>query len=172
MYAILEEILDPTTIGLILAIIVLFFFLTLSKGINRAINGVLLGLDTFIRYVLIIVLAMVLAGLVQVAIPRELVTRYLSITSGWRGIVIGALIGAAFPGAPYAAIPLFASFIKMGASIPTIVAMLASWGLLSIGRMPFQLAVTGARFTIIYITCVLLLPIVAGFLALIAEKFI
>jgi len=44
-------------------------------------------------------------------------------------------------GSPYAAMPFFAGLIKTGISFPVGVAMACSWGLLSVGRIPFEAAV-------------------------------
>ncbi|MEM1644046.1 MAG: permease [Desulfurococcaceae archaeon] len=166
----LIELFDATTIGFIAAVVIFFILVLSIRGLNNAIAGVSGGIHTFARYSLLIILSMILAGLIQKAVPKEVISEYLGSASGWRGVALGTLIGALFPGAPYAALPLFASFIKMGAGAPAVVSMTASWGLISIGRMPYQAAVMGGRLTAIYVVSVFALPIAAGYIALVIEK--
>ena len=114
---------------------------------------------------------MILASLLQSLIPRDILVKYLGISSGWRGIILGTLIGALTPGSPYAAMPFFAGLIKTGISFPVGVAMACSWGLLSVGRIPFEAAVMGGEFTLIKVISSLLLPFVAGSIAQILQYF-
>jgi len=126
------------------------------------------GFDLFLRYGVLIVFSMILASLLQSLIPRDILVKYLGISSGWRGIILGTLIGALTPGSPYAAMPFFAGLIKTGISFPVGVAMACSWGLLSVGRIPFE---AGGEFTLIKVISSLLLPFVAGSIAQILQYF-
>lgn len=170
--AVLGEIFNATTIGFIIAVALLFIAILWLKGLDNAVNGIVNGLNLFMRYALLIISAMLLASLIQILIPKEIINQYLGNASSWRGIVLGTVIGALFPGAPYAVFPLFASFIKIGASIPTVVAMITSWGLVSIGRIPFQIAIMGSKFTALYVVSIITLPILAGFIAMLIENLI
>jgi len=167
-----EEIFDATTIGFGLAVIVLFIIVAWLKGFGESVEGVSNGLNMFIKYMFLILFAMLLASLVQILVPKEIISRYLGESSGWKGVLIGSFVGAILPGSPYAVIPLLASFMKMGAGVSTIIAMLASWGLVSITRLIFQASVMGFKFTVIYVLSVIILPLLAGFIAIIIENLL
>jgi|GEM_PF-1301466 len=158
------KLLDSTTLGFLGASFILFAIVWGIKGPAPALSGLKSGLALSLRYALLIISSMVLATLFQTLVSREFITRHLGASSGWRGITLGSLIGALFPGSPYAAMPLFATLMQMGAGIPTGVAMVCAWGLLSIGRLPFQAAVMGGRFTAIQVaraTCNLAMAVIA-----------
>ena len=46
-----------------------------------------------------------------------------------------------------------------------MVAYVAAWALLGFGKLPFELAVMGTRFTLIRYACTLVFPPIAGLLA-------
>lgn len=166
----LGDIFDSTTLGFIIAAIVLFVVLC-AKDVSVAVSATKDGLTLFFRYVILIVCAMLVATYVQSLIPKELITAYLGKQSGLKGIFLGSVIGGLTPGLPYAAMPFFAGIMRMGASVPTRVAMVCAWGLWSIGRLPFEVAVMGSKFTMIQVVSSILLPIVAGLIALVLQSF-
>ena len=166
----LGKIFDSTTIGFIVAAIVLFVILC-ARDVSGAISATRDGLVLFLRYLVLILSAMLVATYVQALIPKELVTAYLGKQSGLRGIVLGTVVGGLTPGSPYAAMPFFAAIVSMGASIPTGVAMVCAWGLWSIGRLPIEAAVMGSKFALIRIMSSIFLPIVAGLIAWFLQSF-
>lgn len=161
----MSKFLDSTTLGFIGATLLLFAVVCGIKGSAPALSALQSGLSLSVKFALLIVSSMILAALFQALVPRELVVRHLGASSGWRGIALGVLIGVLFPGSPYAAMPLFAGLMRMGAGVPTGVAMVSAWGLLSIGRLPFQAAVMGGRFTLVQAVSTVVLPFMAGFVA-------
>jgi len=164
-----KSFLDSTTLGFLGAALCLFVIVWIARGSATAMTGLTAGLKLFLRYGLLIASSMVLASLLQTLIPKEFIAKYLGAASGWRGISLGVLVGLLFPGSPYAAMPLFSGLLQMGTSVPTGVAMVCAWGLLSVGRIPFQVAVMGGRFTLIQAVSSLLLPLVAGAIAQLLE---
>jgi len=159
------KIFDSTTIGFIVAALILFLVSWGIKGYELALSGVKNGLILFLRYALLIAASMVFATLLQLLIPKEIIVNYLGASSGWRGILLGAIIGGLTPGSPYAALPFFIGLMKSGAGVPTGVAMVSAWGLYSVGRIPFELAVMGGKFTLVQVLSTILFPFLAGILA-------
>jgi len=109
--------------------------------------------------------AMLIAGLVQVLIPREIIARWLGAESGWKGIFIGCFAGALTPGGPFVSFPIAAAIYRSGASIGPIVAYIAAWNLWAVNRLPMEFALLGPRVTLIRLASTLLFPPLAGFLA-------
>jgi uncharacterized membrane protein YraQ (UPF0718 family) len=106
-----------------------------------------------------------IAGLIQVAVPPEVIRTRLGEESGWGGIIFGTIVGALIPAGPYMAFPIIATIFHAGASIGTVVALITSWALLGVGQIPFELALIGPRFMGIRLCTSFLFPPLAGVLA-------
>lgn len=128
-------------------------------------KGLMTGGKLLYAYLPLLTLAFLTAGLLQTVLPPQLVQSWLGPESGWRGILIGSLTGMAIPAGPYVAYPIFASIIQSGAGIGTAVAMVTGWSLLTVAKLPFELALIGPRFTMARVSITILMPVIAGFLA-------
>ncbi|RME68897.1 MAG: permease, partial [Nitrospirae bacterium] len=112
-----------------------------------------------------LVFAFVVAAMVQVLIPREIISRWIGPESGFKGIIIGTLAGGLTPGGPYVSLPLVVGFLKAGASVGTTVAYLTGWSLIAIGRLPMEVGILGWKFTMIRLLSTFFFPPIAGLLA-------
>jgi len=159
----------PTLIMAVIAI--LFTFLAYRKGGNLHIQGFksAISMTTIILHLLIF--AFIIAGMIQVLIPRELLTKWVGTESGWRGIVIGTLAGGLSPGGPYVSLPVAAALLRSGAGIGTMVAYLTGWSLWAIARLPMEVGILGWRFTLIRLISTCFFPPIAGLIAQGFEKF-
>lgn len=111
-------------------------------------------------------IGMVLGGMVQVLLPRELVAAYAGEDSGLTGLIIAAVAGAITPGGPFVAFPLVASLWKAGTAVGPLIAYLSAWSLLGLHRMLiYEIPILGARFVMVRVLTVGLVPILAGFIA-------
>jgi uncharacterized membrane protein YraQ (UPF0718 family) len=155
------KIFDTTTIVFGLLALILFLFLWV-KDPAAAKTTAQSGLFLFLRYSFLIIFSMMIAAMLPALIPREIVTQYLGGASGWRGILMATLIGGLTPGAPYAVLPLIAGLMKQGMGFAPAVSMVCAWGLWSMGRVPFEMAVLGGKFTLVQVLVSLPLPFVAG----------
>ncbi len=105
------------------------------------------------------------AGLVQVLLPTEVLSRWVGAESGLRGIFIGAVAGSLVTGGPYVCLPLAAALFRAGASVATVVAFLAGWSVWGLSRLPLEVGVIGWKFTLMRLASTLILPPLAGILA-------
>ncbi len=119
----------------------------------------------FYGLVPLLILAFLLAGLIQVAVPPELIKTWLGEESGMRGILLGTVVGAVITGGPYISFPIIAAVFHSGAGIGTTVALITGWAMLGLGQLPFEATFLGPRFMLIRLTTVCLVPILAGSLA-------
>ncbi len=119
----------------------------------------------FYGLVPLLILAFLLAGLIQVAIPPELIKTWLGEESGIRGILLGTVVGALITGGPYVSFPIIAAVFQAGASTGTTVALITGWAMLGLGQLPFEATFLGPRFMLIRLTTVCVVPILAGCLA-------
>lgn len=134
-------------------------------GVELALAGLLQGGQTLLSVVPLLLAAFLIAGLIQVLVSREVVTRWLGAGSGWRGIGLACLGGALIPGGPYVYYPIAAVLMKSGAGLGVLVAFVTAKNLYSLSRLPLEFALLGPRLTIIRFAATLLLPPLLGFLA-------
>ncbi|MDX1600833.1 MAG: permease [Anaerolineales bacterium] len=108
----------------------------------------------------------VIIGFADVLLPRELIASWLGGGTGIRGVMIGTAVGAVTPGGPFVSFPLAATLYQAGAGIGPMVAFIVSWGLLSVSRLPMELAIVGPRLTFARMASSLILPPIAGVIAM------
>jgi uncharacterized protein len=109
--------------------------------------------------------ALVLAGLMQVLVPQEVVARYFGHEGGLRAIVIAAIAGILTPGGPMVTVPLLVALANSGAARPALVAYMTSWSLFGMQRIiAWEAPLMGWRFVAVRVASSLAFPIVAGWL--------
>ena len=104
---------DTSTIIMISAAVVLFVA-AYVKSPDSAFRGLGLTRDLLIQVTPRLLAAFVIAGLVQVLVPQELVVQWMGKESGFKGILIGTALGGLTPGGPMTHFPILASFYQMG----------------------------------------------------------
>jgi uncharacterized membrane protein YraQ (UPF0718 family) len=158
-----KNMLVPTLIMALIAI--LLFALAAYRDQGEQWRGLQSAWHMLVEILPLLILAFIVAGLVQELLPRELIARWVGKESGWRGIFIGAIAGGLAPGGPYVSLPIVAGLLKSGAGIGTMVAFLTGWSLWAIGRLPMEVGILGWKFTVIRIVSTLIFPPLAGYLA-------
>lgn len=138
------------------------------KGQGQHIVGVKSALNMTVEILPLLVFAFVVAGMVQVLLPRELLSKWVGVESGMRGIIIGAVAGGLSPGGPFVNLPLAAALLRSGASVGTMVAFLTGWSLWAVSRLPMEVGILGWKFTLIRIASTCFFPPIAG---LVAQSF-
>ncbi len=87
--------------------------------------------------------------------------------SGWKGILIASAVGCFVPSGPIVSFPFALALYNTGVGVPQLVAFLTSWSLLSVHTfMAWEMPVLGVRFPLVRYACSLILPPIAGFLAM------
>ena len=120
-----------------------------------------------------LVAAFLLAGFVEVLMPRDLIRKWIGDKSGLKGVLIASLAGALTPGGPIASFPLIAALYKLGADFGPLVAYLTAWELIAVQRMVvWEIPFMGTRFVLFRVLVSFLLPVLAGMIArAIAARF-
>ena len=113
----------------------------------------------------LLIFAFIVAGMVQVLIPHEVIAKWVGHESGIRGILIGSVAGGLCPGGPFVSLPIAAGLLQSGAGIGTMVAFMTGWSLWAFSRIPLEVGLMGWKFTAIRFACTFLFPILAGLLA-------
>lgn len=134
-------------------------------GENLPLTGLKVGGEMFLGILPILVFAFVIAGMVQVIIPREFIIKYLGAEAGFKGILIGCIAGGLTPGGPYVSFPIVASIWQAGAGIGTVVAFVTAWSLWAVGRLPYEISLISPKFALIRFASTLVFPPLAGIIA-------
>jgi uncharacterized membrane protein YraQ (UPF0718 family) len=159
----ISNMLIPTLVMACLAIILLI--MGYSKGEGQHIAGLKSALKMTTEILPLLVFAFIMAGMIQVLLPQELLSKWIGEESGIRGILLGTLAGGITPGGPYVSLPLAAGFLRAGAGIGTMVAFITAWSLWAVTRMPMEIGIMGWKFTFVRLACTFFFPPIAGFLA-------
>ncbi len=89
------------------------------------------GLDlawvTTKRNTVLMVIAFIIVGYVNVLSPTELIQAWIGPNSGLRGLLLGEIIGMLLPGGPYVVFPLIAILYQSGAGLAPAVTIITSW---------------------------------------------
>ena len=151
----------PTIIMGVLAVILIF--ISYQKGVH--LQGLKASGNMLLQIIPLLIFAFIIAGTIQFLVPQELISKWIGAESGFRGILIGTVIGGIMPGGPMTSLPIAAGFLRTGAGIGTMVAFLTAWSLLAFTRMPMEIGILGWKFTLIRLACVFFFAPIAGLIA-------
>ena len=153
----------PTIIMGVLAVVVIL--LGYQKGGGEHVLGLKAAGTMLIQLLPLQVFAFIIAGVVPFLIPQQTIAGWIGAESGFKGILIGSFVGGLMPGGPFVSLPIAAGFLRIGASVGTMVAFITGWSLLAFYRLPLEIGILGWKFTIIRLACTFFLAPVAGFIA-------
>lgn len=155
---------------LIATLVILIFtaiasLFALLKGKDIFFNGINSGLKLFVQTLPLLFLALILAGLIQQLLPKELINKWIGKESGFRGILLGCIAGGLTPGGPYTSYPIMVGLVKAGAGIGTIISFITAWSLWAITRLPIEIGLVGWKITVVRLICTITFPPLAGLIA-------
>lgn len=153
----------PTVIMALLALVLLA--IGYSKGEGQHLQGLSSGLKMIVQIIPLLLFAFVVAGMIQVLLPQELLSHWIGEESGLKGILIGTVAGGVTPGGPYVSLPVVAGLLKAGAGVGTLVAFLTAWSLWAVARLPMEIGILGWKFTLVRLACTFFFPPIAGIIA-------
>ena len=156
----------PTIIMGVIAVVLLI--IGYQKGGGEHILGLKAAGNIFLQIIPLLIFAFIVAGMIPILVPQEMIAKWVGVESGFRGILIGSALGGLTPGGPFVTLPIAAGLLRSGASIGTMVAFMTAWSLLAFTRLPLEVGLMGWKFTLIRLACVFFFPPIAG---LIANRF-
>ncbi len=156
----------PTIIMGVIAVVLLI--IGYQKGGGEHILGLKAAGNILLQITPLLIFAFIIAGMIPILIPQEMVAKWVGAESGFRGILIGSALGGLTPGGPFVTLPIAAGLLRTGASIGTMVAFMTGWSLLAVTRLPLEVGLMGWKFTLIRLACTFIFPPIAG---LIANRF-
>jgi len=144
----------------------------LIRGENLALAGIKLTGTTIWNNLILMMAGFLIAGLMQVLVPAELIARWLGEASGIKAILIGCVTGGIVPGAPYVVFPIVAGLYKAGASLGAVVGFVTAWSLWSVSRLPVEMALINPKAALIRYGITFIVPPAAGLLAHTLGKYL
>jgi len=113
-----------------------------------------------------VMVALSIAALIWVMLPRDRISALVGTDSGLRGLFIAMLAGAVTPGGPSSAYALLAVLALSGADRGALVAYITAWATLGLQRiLVWDVPFMGTEFAILRGLISLPLPVVAGLIA-------
>jgi uncharacterized membrane protein YraQ (UPF0718 family) len=135
-------------------------------------TGINMGWKTLKRNAVILLLAFLIVGFVNVLSPQSLIEKFLGPESGWQGLFLAEMIGMALPGGPYAVFPIIGMIYVSGAGLGPVVTLITSWSMLALLSVTFELPFMGWRFTAVRWGIGLAVPILAGGIAMLLSSLL
>jgi len=94
----------PTIIMGVIAVVLLV--MGYLRGGGEHILGLKSGGILLLQILPLLIFAFIIAGMVPVLVPTELISTWIGAESGIRGILIGTVVGGLMPGGPYVCLPI------------------------------------------------------------------
>ncbi len=151
----------PTVVMGILALVL--SVIAYNRG--QHIEGARSAVNMILEILPLLIFALIVAGMIKVVLPHEVLSKWIGSESGLKGIFIGTISGAVALGGPYVSLPFAAGLLRSGAGIGTVVAFLTAWSLWGFGRLPMEVGILGWKFTLIRFASVFFFPPIAGLIA-------
>ena len=155
---------DPSTYVLI-AVAIILGVIAYLKDPGLPLLGVKNGVSLLWFVLPRLVPALILAGLMQVLVPQDVVARHFGRDAGFRGLVIASVAGILTPGGPMVSVPLLVALANSGPAMPSLVAYMTAWSLFGLQRIiAWEAPLMGWRFVSVRVLASLALPLIAGWL--------
>ena len=111
------------------------------------------------------VVALLLAGLMQVLVPQDFVSRHFGQGGGLRALLLATLAGVVTPGGPMVTMPFMVALANSGAALSSLVAYMTAWSLFGLQRIiAWEAPLMGWRFVFARVVPSLAFPMIAGWL--------
>jgi len=143
-------------------LIISAILLSIFPDRKRTVIGV--SSNFFIEMILILPAVMVMLGLFEVWVPKNIVVKYIGKASGMKGILLSLTLGALPTGPLYIAFPMAAALIKKGAKISNIVIFLSAWACIKIPQEMVELQFLGLHFMLSRLILTIAFVILMGLL--------
>lgn len=125
--------------------------------------------DNFMLVFQILPPLLVLVGLMDVWIPREMLVKHMGPGSGPKGFIIAFFLGSVAAGPLILAFPIAALLAKKGARYGTIIFFMGVWTTTKLPILAMELSFMGVAFTISHIATSLSIYLMG---ALLMEKYL
>ncbi len=88
----------------------------------------------------------VLLNLIDVWLPKDLISRYLGGRNGSLGILLTMALGFTASGPHYGAFPIAVTLMNKGATFRNAMVFLGSWSILKVSMVLYEISILGPKF--------------------------
>lgn len=110
----------------------------------------------------IIPAVVILMGLFEVWVPKEMIQRRLGQRSGYAGMVLAFAMGTAPTGPLYVAFPIASVLLGKGASVANVIVFMSAWAAAKIPQIAMEAKFLGLDFAAVRLILTALLAMVMG----------
>ena len=128
-----------------LCLTIIIFFIDNNIGLK----AFSIANDSFLQMLGVLPPIMLMLGLMDVWIPRDILIKYMGDKSGLLGIFLAMLIGSLAAGPMYAAFPFTAVLMKKGVKFSNIIIFMNAWCVTKISTLLFEISSLGFKFTLV-----------------------
>ncbi len=107
---------------------------------------------------------MILVGLLDVWVPRQIVEQNVGPQSGARGVIISILVATAAAGPLYAGFPVAAALLKKGCRLANAVIFIGAWATIKIPMLMMEIKFLGRPFALTRLLLTVPVIIFTGYL--------
>jgi uncharacterized membrane protein YraQ (UPF0718 family) len=144
-----------------------------TRPVKVHLQGIMIAWEFSLSMFPRILMAVLVAGFFSVLVPADLIATWIGKESGLKGILIASMVGGFIPGGPIICFPLVLIFIRAGAGLAPLMALLTAWSVFAFNRiLAFEIPLMGARFAGLRILSSLCLPPLAGILTGLIETYL
>ena len=145
--------LDTSTL-LLAAVAVVLAILAYLKDPGLPMVGAKNGVAMLAFVIPRMVVAIILAGLMQVLVPQDFVSRHFGQGGGVRALLLATLAGMITPGGPMVTVPFMVALANSGAALSSLVAYMTAWSLFGLQRIiAWEAPLMGWRFVVARAWC-------------------
>lgn len=143
-------------------VILLDLGLTMTDS-SKGAEAVQTSADYLIEMLLFIPPIMVLVGLLDVWVPRQIVEKNVGKGSGLKGVIISIIVGSAAAGPLYAGFPVADAMLKKGCRLANAVIFLGTWATIKIPMIMMEVRFVGWKFALVRLALTLPSIIITGY---------
>jgi uncharacterized membrane protein YraQ (UPF0718 family) len=153
------------SLWILLALVVVALAVAFARDARAPLEG-LAASGRLVRGVWIeLALGFILAGLLEVLLPRPVLSRWLGGEHVGQGVLIGWAAGLIIPGGPYVLFPIAANLFQQGAAPAPLITLLTAKTLVSpIRTLTYEAPLLGWPLTLARFIPGVLLPPVMGYI--------
>ncbi len=145
-----------------LGVILVAYF---TGGIPLVKEGFIMGWNTFIRAIPLVIAAFVLTGQLGVLLSTEWIDRVLQKFTGFKGIAAGAIAGGLFPGPPYVFYPFISGFKDKKVPFYLFYAFIQGKLVYDVARIPMEVSLINPAVALLRNLLTLPVPLIMGYLS-------
>jgi uncharacterized membrane protein YraQ (UPF0718 family) len=119
----------------------------------------------FKEMLLIMPVVFMMTVLIEVWVPKAMISKSLGEKSGAKGVLLALVLGSISAGPIYAAFPITKALLKKGAGVMNVVIILSAWAVIKVPMLANEARFLGGEFMLIRWILTVIVIVVIGYVA-------